>query len=269
MAESGNNVEMTFWDHLEDLRWVFLRSLVAVFVFSVVAFFFKDIVFDKIFLAPKEATFISNVWFCKLGHLVNVPALCMGNTPIQIVNLKLSGQFTTHMYISFMVGLILASPYIIFEFWRFIKPALSEKEARNSRGAVLICSALFITGVLFSYFMILPLTINFLGTYQVSAQVVNTISLDSYISNVISLTLSVGLVFEIPVLIFFLTRIGIVTPQFMSRNRKIVFVILLTIAGIITPPDIFSQILVCIPLVLLYEASILVSNRVYKRHFAQ
>jgi sec-independent protein translocase protein TatC len=270
MAEDLNrNVEMTFWDHLEDLRWVFLRSIIAILVFSILAFIFKNIVFDAIILAPKEPGFFTNVMFCRLGQWLNVPALCLNGIPLQIVNIKLAGQFTTHMFISFMAGLVVASPYVIYEFWRFIKPALNETEQRNSRGAVIICSLLFISGVLFAYYIILPLTLNFLGSYQVSSQVANTISLESYISNVISVTLSVGVVFEIPVLVYFLTRIGIITPTFMRKNRKIVFVILLVLAGIITPPDIFSQILVCIPLVILYEASIKVSSRVYNKYHAE
>lgn len=256
---------MTFWDHLEDLRWVIIRSLAAVFIFSVVAFLNKEFIFDKIILAPKEPGFITNQILCKISRLINADTLCLNEVSLKIINIKLAGQFSTHLLVSFAVGIFLSAPYIIFEFWRFIKPALYENEKKHSRGAVLICSILFMIGVIFAYYLILPLTINFLGSYHVSDQIENTISLGSYINNVISVTLSIGLVFEIPVLVYFLTRAGILTPQFMRNSRKIVFVILLIIAAIITPPDVFSQIMVAIPLVLLYEISIWVSQRVYRK----
>lgn len=265
MTEEKSNVEMTFWDHLEDLRWVFIRSLAAVAVISVVAFLNKNFIFNHVFLAPKEPWFITNVLLCKLSKIINADTLCLNSESLQIINIKLAGQFTTHLFISFAVGILVASPYIIFEFWRFIKPALYSKEQKHSKGAVFICSLLFIVGVLFAYFLVLPLTINFLGTYQVSEQVENTISLSSYIGNVISVTLSIGIVFEIPVLIYFLTKTGIITPQFMRKSRKIVLVILLALSAIITPPDVFSLIMVVIPLVLLYEMSIRISQRVYKK----
>ncbi len=263
----NSNIEMTFWDHVEELRWVFIRSLLAVGVISIVAFLNKNFVFNKVFLAPKEPWFITNKALCKLGELLNSEALCLNQTNLEIINIKLAGQFTTHLFTSFAVGIFIASPYIIFEFWRFIRPALHSKEKKHSRGAVLVSSLLFITGVLFAYFLIVPLTINFLGNYQVSEQVANTISLSSYLSNVVSVSLSVGIIFEIPILIFFLTKTGIITPTFMRKSRKIIIVVLLIISAIITPPDLISQILVCIPLFFLYEMSIHISERVYRKNF--
>lgn len=256
---------MTFWDHLEELRWVFIRSLAAVAVVSIVAFINKGFIFNNVFLAPKEPWFFTNDILCRLATRFNTDALCLNSESLKIINIKLAGQFTTHLFISFAVGIFVASPYIFFEFWKFIRPALYEKEKKHSRGAVFVCSLLFIVGVLFAYYLVLPLTINFLGTYQVSQQVENTISLSSYIRNVVSVTLSIGFVFEIPVLIYFLTRTGIVTPQFMRKSRKIVLVLLLTLSAIITPPDVFSLIMVVIPLVLLYELSIGISQRVYRK----
>jgi sec-independent protein translocase protein TatC len=261
------NIEMTFWDHLEELRWVFIRALLAVSSISVVAFLNKNFVFNKVFLAPKEPGFITNRLLCRLGDLLHSDALCLNQNNLQLININLAGQFTTHLFISFAVGIFIASPYIIFEFWRFVRPALRPKEKKHSRGAVLVSSLLFITGVLFAYFLIVPLTINFLGNYQVSEQVANTISLGSYLKNVVSLSLSVGIIFEIPILIFFLTKTGIITPKFMRKSRKLVIVILLVISAIITPPDMISQILVCIPLFFLYEISIRVSERVYRKNF--
>ena len=179
-------------------------------------------------------------------------------------NINLSGQFTTHMYISMFAGLIIAAPYVIWEIWRFIKPALYDNERRHSRGAVIVMSLLFLLGVLFSYYLIVPLTLNFFGTYQVSDSVNNQIALSSYISTVVSVTFSLGVVFELPVFIYFLAKVGIITESFLKKNRKYMLVILLIISAIITPPDILSQILVCIPLYGLYELSIIVARRAGK-----
>lgn len=258
-------VEMSFWDHLDALRGHLFRSAIAIVVLAIVAFINREFIFDQLILAPKDPEFITNRLLCHLGVLTNIPSLCLGNFDLKIININLSGQFTTHMYISFFAGLIVAAPYVIWEIWRFIKPALYDKERKNSRGAVFSMSLLFILGVLFSYFLIVPLTLSFFGTYQVSESVSNQISLASYISTVVSVTFSLGVVFELPVFVFFLTKVGIITPEFLKRNRKYTLVILLTIAAIITPPDIISQILVTIPLYGLYELSILVSTRISKR----
>ena len=177
----------------------------------------------------------------------------------------MSGQFLTHMYISAVAGFILAFPYVLWEIWRFVQPALHQNEKKYSRGGLLISTLLFLVGILFSYFFIVPVTVNFLGTYSVSGNVVNQISLSSYINTVVSVTFAVGIVFELPILVYFLTRIGVVTPDFMKKNRKYMVVVLLTVSAIITPPDMFSQMMVFIPLWGLYEVSILVSKRVYKK----
>ncbi len=268
MPKEPQNIELTFWDHLEELRWVFIRSLIAVGVISVVAFLNKTLVFNYVFLSPKEPWFITNEVLCRFSRYLNSDALCLNQSGLEIINIKLSGQFTTHLFTSFAVGLFLASPYIIFEFWRFVKPALHDNEKKHSRGAVFVSSVLFIIGVLFGYFLIVPLTINFLGGYHVSEQVANTISLGSYLRNVVSVSLSLGVVFEIPILVYFLTKTGIITPKFMKSSRKIILIILLIVSAIITPPDMISQIMVCIPLLVLYELSIKISERVYRRNFA-
>ncbi|MEA5110355.1 Sec-independent protein translocase protein TatCy [bioreactor metagenome] len=257
--------EMSFWGHLDALRGHLFRSALAIIVLGIVAFINREFIFDTLILAPKEPEFITNRLLCKLATWANVPSLCLGNLNLQIININLSGQFTTHMYISMFAGLIAAAPYVIWEIWRFIKPALYENERRHSRGAVWIMSLLFILGILFSYYLIVPLTLNFFGTYQVSESINNQIALSSYISTVVSVTFSLGVVFELPVFVYFLTKVGIITPEFLSRNRKYMLVILLTISAIITPPDIISQILVCIPLYGLYELSILTARRVARK----
>ena len=257
--------EMSFWEHLEELRWHLVRSIVAVVILAIVAFIFKDFIFDKIILAPIRQDFYTTRLLCEFADIVNIQALCLDNSKLEIINIRMSGQFLTHMYISVMAGVILGFPYILHEIWSFIKPALKQSEKKYSGGAVFVCSVLFLTGVLFSYFLIVPLTINFLGTYQVSEAVANNVSLGSYISTVVSVSLSVGIVFELPVFVFFFTKLGILTPAYLKKNRKYTLVILLIISAIITPPDIFSQVMVVIPLWGLYELSIWISSRVYKK----
>ncbi len=256
---------MSFWDHLEELRWHIMRSIIAVLVLAVIAFLNRKVIFDYIILAPSTPHFITNRVLCRFGEIIHVSSICIKNLHFQIINISMSGQFLTHMYISTVSGFILAFPYILYEIWRFIKPALYDKEEKYSKGGVFISSLLFLLGVLFSYFLIVPLTVNFLGNYQVSSSVLNQISLKSYINTVVSVTFAVGIVFELPILVYFLTKIGVITPEFLTSNRKYMFVVLLILAAIITPPDMFSQIMVVVPLVGLYEVSIKVSKRVYKK----
>ena len=260
---------MTFWDHLDELRWHIMRSLIAIVILAIIAFINREIIFDYIILAPSTSDFITNRALCRLGDLLSTDILCIKDMHLQIINIKMSGQFLTHMYISIVAGFILAFPYVLWEIWRFIKPAMKETEKKYSSGGVFISSVLFLMGILFSYFLIVPLTVNFLGTYHVSESVFNQISLSSYISTVVSVTFAVGIVFELPILVYFLTKIGVLTPDFMKRNRKYMYVIMLIVSAIITPPDMFSQILVVFPLIVLYEFSIGVSNRIYKKNLEE
>jgi sec-independent protein translocase protein TatC len=257
--------EMTFWEHLEELRWHLSRSAIVLVVLAIAAFVNRDIIFDQVILAPKDSDFITYRLLCQFGEYIGLTSLCLGEFSMEIVNIQLSGQLMTHIYISFIAAILIAFPYFLWEIWSFIKPALKHKERMYSRGAVLVSTILFFTGVLFSYFIVVPMTMNFFGTYQVSESVANTITLSSYVSSVTTVTLGSGLIFEFPIVIFFLTKVGMLTPAFLKRNRKYTLVILLTIAAIITPPDVASQLIVTLPLLLLYELSILVSSRVYKR----
>jgi sec-independent protein translocase protein TatC len=258
--------EMTFWEHLDEFRSVLIRGIIAFMLLSIVAFSFKHILFDYIILGPKNSDFITYRVLCKLGKFFGVNSLCMDTSSLHLININLAGQFMTHMTTSFIAGFIVASPYIIWEFWRFVKPGLTETEQKNTRGAVLVISSLFLSGVLFSYFLAVPLMVNFLGNYQVSESVVNTIALDSYASAVTTMTLLMGLIFEFPVLIVVLTKIGILTPKFMSKYRKHTIVLILLIAGIITPsPDAFTQLVVAVPLYALYEISVQLSKKVYRK----
>ena len=263
MAAKTSN-EMSFLDHLEALRWHLVRSIVSIVVFAIIAFIFKDIVFNLI-IAPKTPEFFTNRNLCAFGTWIGIEALCINSEPFQLININLAGQFTTHIMVSMIIGLIMAFPYLIFEMWRFIGPALYDKEQQYARGAVFYISLLFILGVLFAYYVILPLSVHFLGTYQVSEEVANTINLMSYISTVSAIALAAGIVFELPVLIFFLTKIGLVTPEFLKKYRRHSLIIVLALSAIITPPDVFSQILVAFPLMFLYEVGISLSKRIIKK----
>jgi sec-independent protein translocase protein TatC len=259
--------EMSFLQHLEELRWHLVRSVSAITIIAVVAFLNKEFLFDGILLAPKNPSFFTYRWLCHISHALNMgDSLCVNSIPFNLISTDLSAQFTTHMWVAFIAGLIVASPYVLWEAWRFIKPALYEKERNYARGIVFYTSALFLTGVLFGYYVITPMSVNFLGTYQVSPEVKNTITLDSFISTVTTLTLLTGLVFELPIVIYFLSKIGLMSPAFMRTYRKHAVVIILVLAAFITPTsDATTMILVAVPLYILYEASIVVSARVVKQ----
>ncbi len=257
--------EMSFLEHLEELRWHIIRSILAVVIFMILAFIFKNFIFDRVILGPKSPEFITNRLLCKLGEYLNTTSLCINTKPLNLINIKMSGQLTTHITVSMVAGLILAFPVILWEFWQFFKPALRPNEARYAKGAVMAASLLFFTGVLFGYFMLAPLSIHFLSSYIISEDIVNQINIRSYIGTLTSICLATGLVFELPIIAFFLTKIGLITPTFMRKYRKHAIVVIFIIAAIITPPDVFSQTLVAIPLLILYEVSILISARVMKQ----
>ncbi|HTX87363.1 MAG TPA: twin-arginine translocase subunit TatC, partial [Bacteroidales bacterium] len=241
-----------------------------VIVLTIIAIAFKKVLFDYILLAPKDPDFITYRILCKLGKMISMNALCPDTAGFHLININLAGQFMSHMTISFLAGFIIASPYIVWEFWHFISPGLTDKERKSTRGAVGIISLLFLIGVLFSYFVVVPLMVNFLGSYQVSASVTNQIALTSYSSSVTTMTLLMGLIFEFPVVVLFLTRIGILSPAFLKKYRKHTIVVILIIAGLITPsPDVVSQLVVAIPLYALYEVSVAVSGRMYRKRMEE
>ena len=260
---------MTFFEHLDAFRWHLVRSAASVVVFAIFAFFIKEFIFDSIILAPIYPNFISNRLLCELGNIVHAPVLCINQKPFQIVNLEMAGQFSTHISISITTGIILSFPYILYEFWSFISPALYKHERLYALRAVLSGSFLFLTGILFGYYILTPMAIDFLGGYSVSNKVLNNINITSYISSISMFTLSCGIMFEMPILAFFLTKIGLITPQFMRKYRRHSIVINLIVAAIIAPPDAFSMTIVVIPLLLLYEVSIFVSARAKKKVVAE
>lgn len=255
--------EMSFVEHLEALRWHIIRSLVAVVLVAIVAFLNRHIVFDVIVLAPKNPDFFSYQALCWLSNNLSLgDALCITNIDFMLQNVDMAGQFLTHMKVSFVAGIIVAFPYIFWEFWRFVRPALYEKEQKSARGLVFVCSTLFLAGVAFGYFIITPFSVNFLGNYQVSEQVYNEINLGSFISIITMISLASGIIFELPVASYLLSKIGLLTPAFMKKYRKHAFIVILILSAVITPPDITSQIIISIPIVILYEVSIWISKRV-------
>ena len=264
MAKKKEN-EMSFLEHLEVLRWHIIKSVISIFVFGIVAFVFKDIVFNKILLAPKFPDFITYRIFCRIAEIVKIPRLCINAVPMELISIKMSGQFSMHIMVSLVIGFIVAFPYVFFQFWRFIVPALYPKEKNVARGAVVVSSLLFLLGVFFGYFIITPLTIQFFSGYSVSPDVTNQINLISFVSTIASVLISCGVVFELPILVYFLSKIGLITPKFLKTYRKHALVLILFIAAVITPPDIFSQLVVSVPLILLYEVSILISGRIEKK----
>ncbi|MEN8120416.1 MAG: twin-arginine translocase subunit TatC [Bacteroidota bacterium] len=263
--EEQYEAEMGFLDHLEVLRWHLIRSFSAIILLAIVAFIFYEIIFDIIILAPKTPEFITNKILCEFGNFINVKALCINSKPFQIINIKMAGQFSTHIMVSVVAGFLVAFPYIFWEMWRFIRPALYSNEQKHAKGAVFFSSLLFFLGVLFGYYIIVPLSVHFLGGYNISNQVLNQINLGSYISTVTSVVLAAGIIFELPIIIYFLSKAGIVTPPILRKYRKHSLVIILALSAIITPPDVFSQVLVALPLVILYELGIKISKRIYAK----
>lgn len=263
--QTSEIVEMTFWDHLDVLRFALMRSFAVVFIFAVVAFYFTDFVYSDVILGPKNPDFISNRIFCKFGQLLNIESLCINQIDFKLNNLEMAGQFRSNLLISFIAGLVVAMPYLLTEIWLFIKPALTKKERKGVSGFVFVTTFLFIVGVSFGYFVIAPLAVNFLATWTISADIQNTFRLGSYISMVVMLALSTGLVFQLPVIIYFLARMGIVTPLILKTYRKHAIVGVFILSAMITPPDIFSQVLVAFPLIFLYELSIRIAKRVERK----
>lgn len=258
--------EMTFFDHIDELRSHLFRSVLAIFIAAVVAFLNKYILFDIIIFGPMRIDFFSYRVLCKLSYWAKgTDEFCMKSINFQLKNIDMTGQFTQHLWIAFIAGIIIAFPYVLWQLWSFIKPALSKKEISYARGLVFFSSMLFFAGIGFGYFFLSPVSITFMGSYQVSGLVSNEINLESYISFISTITMACGLMFEMPILVYFLTKIGILSAKIMSKYRKHALVVILIVAGILTPsPDMASQILMAIPLYALFESSIFVARRVEK-----
>jgi len=264
MAKKDVN-EMSFLDHLEELRWHLIRIVIAIVVVGTIAFLSSRFIFDEIIFAPLEMTFPTYHFLCKCANFINVDTtFCGDKIPLILQNRTMAGQFSADIWTAILGGFIISFPYVIFELWKFISPAMHATERKHSRGFIIISSFLFFLGVLFGYYIICPLSINFLANYSISAKVDNQIDISSYIGLVRASVLASGLIFELPIIIYFLTKVGLVTPEFLKKYRKYALVIVLILSAIITPPDIASQIIVAIPILVLYQVSIYISKLVIK-----
>lgn len=258
--------EMAFMDHLEELRWHVVRSVVAIFVMMIAAFVFTEEIFKYIVFAPGHVDFITFRWLCQLGAATGVDGLCVTEIPMKIQSRFLMGQFTMQLTASFVIGLVVAFPYVVWELWSFVKPGLYNKEKQSSRGAVFSISVLFLLGISFGYFILSPMTIAFLANYSISPDISNEFDITSYVSTITILVVSSGLLFQLPIVIFFLTKVGIVTPTLLRSYRKHAVVAILVIGAVITPSsDPLSLSLISIPLYFLYEISIFISSIELKR----
>lgn len=258
--------EMAFLDHLEELRWHVVRSVAAIFIMMIVAFIYTEEIFEQIIFAPGDVNFITFRWLCRLGELTGAAGLCVTEIPMKIQSRFLMGQFTMQLQASFVIGLVIAFPYVVWELWSFVKPGLYNKEKKSSRGAVFSISTLFLLGISFGYFILSPMTIAFLANYSISSRISNEFDITSYVSTITILVVSCGLLFQLPIVIFFLTKVGIVTPKLLRGYRKHAVIVILVIGAIVTPSsDPLSLSLISIPLYFLYEISIFISTIELKR----
>jgi sec-independent protein translocase protein TatC len=268
MAKKALN-EMSFLDHLEELRWLLVRSTSAIIIMAIATYIlnecFNNFIFEDIIFAPTRADFFTYTYFCELSNQLGfADSICITELPFIIQNTDMEGQINIFIWTCITAGFILAFPFILWELWKFISPALYEKERKNVSVFIFVASILFFLGVLFGFYVIIPMSINFCATFSVSKMIQNQFTIDSYIGMMKTSVIASGLFFELPIIIYFLTKLGLVTPSFLRKYRKYSVVIVLIIAAIVTPPDVVSQIIVAIPMLLIYEASIFISVFVHK-----
>ena len=271
IKNKGKNLEaeMSFFDHIDVLRKHLLRALAVVVVFTCFAFYYSDFIWKEIIMAPKTPSFWTYKMMCKLVDMfpsVIGPEFCIQKIDAKLINLDMSGQFTLQMNSGITAGLILGIPYLLFEVWLFIKPALLENERKSASGFVFFASVLFFVGVAFGYYIISPLSINFLLTFTVDESIQNTITVDSYLSTILTLTLGSGIIFQLPVVIYILSKLGVMTPKFMRASRRYAAVLILVVAAIVTPTaDPYTMMIVALPLFILYEFSIMISANIERK----
>jgi len=263
--------EMSFLDHLEELRWLLVRSTIAILILGTAAFFVSDFIFEKILFGPKDPNFITYRFFCKVTQFFGFENadICNVKMPFIIQNTNMGGQVSFLIWTCITVGFIVGFPFVLWEIWKFISPALYEKEKKYAKAFIIVSSLLFFLGVLFGYYIITPLSVYFFGSFSASAEIVNEFNLESYTSMIKTSSIACGLLFELPIFIYFLTKLGLVTPSFLRKYRKYALIIVLILSAIITPPDIISQVIVAIPIMVLYEISILISLLVIKKELKQ
>ena len=261
--------EMSFLDHLEELRWHLIRSLTAIFVFAIAAFVSKGIIFGEIILGPSKPSFWTYKMLCNLSEILSSGTLCINELPFIIQSRQMTGQFSMHITSSFVIGLICAFPYAFWEIWRFVKPGLYDKERKAATGATFYVSLLFFVGVFFGCFVVTPISINFLSNYQIDPSILNEFDIISYVSTVTTLVLACALLFQLPIVVYFATKAGLVSSSLLKTYRKHSIIVILLLSAVLTPPDPFSQVLIAIPLGLLYQLSILIAVKLEKKEREQ
>ena len=267
MKNKNTNKEMSFLNHLEELRWLLVRSCIAILITSVIALIFNEFIFDVVIFGPKRGDFVTYQFFCEIAKKFNFDqSFCNNELPFVIQNRTMDGQLSVMIWTCITAGFIMAFPFILWEFWKFISPALYQKERKYAKLFIFVSSILFFLGVIFGYFVLVPLSINFLANFTISSIVENQIDINSYISLVKTTSLATGLVFELPIIIFFLTYLGLITDKFLKEYRRYAYVLILIVAAIVTPPDVISQTIVSIPLIILYEVSIVIARVITKRN---
>jgi sec-independent protein translocase protein TatC len=275
IGDKGKNLEgeMSFFEHLEALRWHLMRAAAVILLFTIFAFAYYREIWDGVVMAPANENFFTYRMMCDLGAFLEhmnsffvAKSFCIGKIKVSLINTELAGQFTLQINSSIMIGLTLGIPYILWEIWKFIRPALHDRERKAASGFVFYSSGLFLLGVMFGYFVVTPLSIRFLSSYTVSSSIQNLFSIDSYVSTVTTLTLASGVAFQLPIIVYILASIGILTPKFMRDKRRYAIIIILILAAFITPtPDALTMLVVAFPLFLLYELSIRVAAVVEKK----
>ena len=252
MENPGN---MSFLQHLEELRWRLVRCAIVILLLAIVIWYFQEEIMVNLFLSMKDKDFVT---FRLLCQYIGV---CVEEIPVKMQSMTVSGQFTYALMMSFLGGLVISFPYVFYQIWSFIKPGLKQREKKMVNGLVFYVSLLFFLGILFGYFLVAPLSVQFFGSYQISNQIENNFTIGSYMSTIFSTVFYSGLFFLLPVVSYLLTKIGLINVSFLIKYRKHAIVAILILAAIITPPDIASQIIVSIPIIILYEIGILVSKR--------
>lgn len=263
MSTTNDKKEMSFFGHLEELRWRLVRMAAVIVSLAVIIFIYTEPILDLIYISMSQPDFVTYRFFCEMGHFLGLENnLCVEKIDITLQSVKLTGQFGTNIYFSMVGGVVVAFPFIFWQIWSFIKPGLKQNEKNATKGIVIYASILFLLGIAFGYFVIAPLTIQFFGNYTMSTAIKNIPTISDYIGIITATTFWTGLLFELPIIIYILSKLGMVGPEFLRKYRKHAAVGVLILAAIITPPDFFSQIVVAIPILVLYEISIMVSKRV-------
>lgn len=263
--EAQREKEMSFIEHLEELRWHLFRSVVAIGVVAIALFVLKRAVFDYFIFGPTDPNFPTYKFLCNLAQKVGIgKGFCIEEFGFEIINIAVAGQFLVHLKVSLILGLVVAFPYVFWEFWRFIKPALLENEVKTTRGVVFFSSMLFLIGVSFGYFVLVPFSINFFSNYTIASNLNNHWTLGNYVSTITMIVMASGILFELPMVVYFLSKLGMLTPKFMRDHRRHAAVLILIVAAVITPADVGTQVLVSIPVLFLYEISIGISAYVNK-----